>query len=93
MIVLVQNYLMTCIILVISVYLGNAGSDYIFFQSVASFASGSMNGDIECDNITLLEDGALEGDQIFFLLLKSLDPDVIIGGNTTTIIIRDNDSK
>ena len=50
-----------------------------------------MNSDMECANIVITDDSALEDNQILFLVLTTSDPDVIIGGNTTTITIEDND--
>ena len=42
-------------------------------------------------NITILEDGALEGDQTFTVVLTTLDPDVMLSRNLTTVTIMDND--
>jgi len=42
-------------------------------QLNVSFASGSMNGDIDCINITILDDDALEGDHSFTVSLNPPD--------------------
>ena len=39
-------------------------------QLNVSFASGSMNGDTDCINITILDDDALEGDRSFTVSLN-----------------------
>ena len=39
-------------------------------QLNVSFASGSMNGDTDCINITILDDDALEGDHSFTVSLN-----------------------
>ena len=54
---------------------------------------GSSDTDTQCLNITIINDDALEGDQIFALtlLLPTQDPSVVIIRNMTAIIITDND--
>ena len=57
------------------------------------FISGSPDGAMVCVNITIVDDGALEGNQTFMVTLRTLDPNdaVMVAMNTTTITIMDND--
>ena len=70
-----------------------AGSDYSSTSINATYHSGSQNSDIRRLDITILEDDALEPDQVFSVTLTTLDPNVAIGNNETTITIIDNDSQ
>ena len=56
------------------------------------FTSGSENNATECVNISIVDDGALEGDQHLSLALSTTDTDVVVAGNMTLITITDNDS-
>jgi hypothetical protein len=67
------------------------GSDYTGDSFNTTFTSGSMYGATRCVNITILEDGALEGDQTFTVMLTTSDPNVVIGINMTVVTIMDND--
>ena len=55
------------------------------------FLSGSDFNSAECVNISIVDDGALEGDQHFSLALSTTDTDVVVAGNVTLITITDND--
>lgn len=57
------------------------------------FPPGSMDGEELCVGITLLDDGALEENQTFTVLLTTLDPDVMIEDDVATVTITDNDGK
>ncbi len=70
-----------------------AGSDYMSISSEAVFSTGSTNNDARCENVSLLQDNALEGDQIFTVILTTSDPDVMIQTNMTSVTILDNDGN
>ena len=69
------------------------GSDYNSVSSTEIFTSGSTDGATRCVNITIIDDGALEGNQTFTVVETTRDVDVVIGTNITTIKIVDNDSE
>ena len=47
---------------------------------------------MECVNVNIIDDGALELDETFTVTLTTSDPAVILGNDATTITISDNDS-
>ena len=68
-----------------------AVSDFNITHSNLTFNSGSTDNAAECVNITIADDGALEGDQTFTVTLSTPDPSVILGTRIATITITDND--
>ena len=68
-----------------------AGFDYVYANVDLIFASGSGGNDTECASIPIIDDTALEGDQMFFVTLTSVDPDVMLGSNVTGVTIADSD--
>ena len=68
-------------------------SDYSSGHFLETFPSGSTNNATQCVGIFIVDDNALEGDQIFTLSLTTSDPSLILGTNLTTITITHNDSK
>ena len=50
-----------------------------------------MVGDMECVNVNITDDDALELDEIFTVTWTTTDPAVTLVANITTIIITDND--
>ena len=46
-----------------------------------------------CVSVNITDDEALEGDQIYFMILISDDPGVLLGNSVTVITIVDNDSE
>lgn len=67
------------------------GSDYIYISSNEFFTSGFTNGTTRCEDIIILDDNALEGNQTITVTLTTSDPDVVIGNHVITITITDND--
>ena len=65
--------------------------DYTSVSSNLSFPVGSSDADAQCLNITIINDDALEGDQMFALSLTTLDRNAMIAGNVTAITITDSD--
>ena len=60
----------------------------------ATFTSGSMIGDTACDNITIVDDGDLEGTQSFGIQISGSTPSggqIITGGALTVVFIEDNE--
>ena len=68
-----------------------AGYDYKNLSFNETFPSGSIDGDVKCTNITIMEDNALEASETFIVTLKSSDSSVIIVTNISTVTIIDND--
>ena len=66
-------------------------SDYNSIQSSLIFSLGSSDGAMRCENVTIIDDSVLEGDQSFTLTLNASDPSVILSTPMTTIIITDDD--
>ena len=60
----------------------------------ATFTSGSMIGDTACDNITIVDDRDLEGNQIFSLRISGSTPSgaqIMTAGAFTIVFIEDNE--
>lgn len=72
-------------------YIAIATYDYINISLNQTFATESTNGAANCVSISIVDDDALEGNETFAVELATLDRDVIIMNNKTTIIITDND--
>ncbi len=60
---------------------------------ILTFSSGANDGSMECMNVTLLDEDALEADQTFSVTLTEQDDDVNVGNIMMTVTITDNDSK
>ena len=75
------------------------GDDYTVMSSdvfEATFTSGSMIGDVACDNITIVDDSDLEGTQSFGIQISGSTPSggQILTANTfTSVLIEDNEGK
>ena len=69
---------------IILAVVANVSSDVIF-------DSGSADNDTECVEVFIIDDDALEENQTVALTLTTLDPDVVLATNTTTISIIDDD--
>ena len=62
-------------------------------SSTLVFTSGSRHNDSMCLNVTLVNDEVAEYNEIFYISLSTLDPNVILVNNMTTITIEDDDSQ
>ncbi len=60
---------------------------------VLIFSSGASDVSIECMNVTIREDNALEIDKTFSVTLTISDDDVDVVNSMMTVTITDNDSK
>ena len=60
-----------------------------------SFDTTSTNGDVECVDVSTIDDMALEGDHDFSISLSSsnLEDNVQLSTQSVTAVINDNDSK
>lgn len=67
--------------------------DYINVSSNEVFEYGTSDGATRCVNIAIIDDELLEGNQTFTVTLTSLDSDVVLRDNMTTITITDNESQ
>ena len=68
-----------------------AGSDYTNVSTDEVFVPSSDTDVMQCVNITIEDDEALEGDETFTVTLATSDPIVMLETNETTITIVDND--
>ena len=67
--------------------------DYIDASMEISFPEQSMDGNILCINVSIVDDTALEGDETFTVSLTVTSGGTIVGNNMTTITIIDNDGS
>ena len=77
-----QFYLNICICI------GNI--DYISTQINRTFQPAQNS---QCVDIPIVGDSVLENNETFFILLNTLDSDVILSQNLSTVVIIDNDGK
>lgn len=68
-----------------------ATTDYTEAVMTLTFLQGSMNGAMECLDVTIANDTALEGDETFAVTLTTSDTDVMLGNNQTEVTISDED--
>ncbi len=68
-----------------------SGSDYSYRSSDTIFTSGATDNTVNCVDMIILEDDALEGDQTFTVALSTSDLDVILENDETNTTITDND--
>ena len=57
------------------------------------FMAGSGDGNTQCQNISIINDGVRENVQNFSVRLNTTDPQVQLIPESATIILIDNDSK
>lgn len=48
---------------------------------------------MQCQAIQVINDTILETNEMFFVTLEVSDPDVLLGNNTATIVIENDDRK
>ena len=70
-----------------------AGSDYEQISAPLTFPTGSVAGDMQCVNISIVDDFLFEGDETFTVSLTVTTPGVMEGNTSTTVTIRDDDRK
>ena len=70
--------------------------DYAVLDTVVVFPEGSTAGDVQCVNITILDDDMLEGTESFTLQASAVDTNSLIiidpSLSQTTISIADSES-
>ena len=73
----------------------DAGTDYVAEPLQATFPTSSMEGDISCVNISILQDLVLEGDHEFGVEVNSATPSVVMLGmpSEETVTILDDESR
>jgi len=87
-----NSYRFKCILL------SDEGLDYTVMPAgvyEATFPSTTtMNGDVACDTITIIDDTVLEGPHAFGLLINGTSPSgTTFAGQFTTVNIEDDESK
>ena len=65
-----------------------AGDDYGVLQDDLLFEQGSQR---QCRNISIVDDTALESDEVFSVILTTVDLSVVLSPNISTVLIIDND--
>ena len=74
-------------------FVATPNADYVDDFWNVTFPSGSTDSAVVCVEIVIIEDGSLEGDQMFDLILTTSDADVLLGNARTAITLVDNDSQ
>ena len=70
------------------------GSDFTgVSMSPLTFAVGSANATMQCLDVSITDDTALELDKNFTVILATIDPDVMLENDMTDITILDDDGK
>ncbi len=59
---------------------------------VLTFSSGASDGSMECVNVTIINDDALEANQTFSVTITEHNDAVEVVNVMTTVTITDNDS-
>ena len=79
------------------VYFSPATSDYAPVDTVVVFPEGSTSGDMQCVNVTILDDDVIEGTEIFTLQATTVGATSLIiidpSLSLTTVSIADSESK
>ena len=67
----------------------SAGSDLEMVSQVLIFSSGALVGDLQCVDITILNDTDVERDDVFNVTLTTTDSnvDIVEGYGVATVII------
>ena len=70
-----------------------AGSDYEQVSAPLTFPTGSVAGDMQCVNISIVDDVVFEGDETFTVTLTVTTSGVMERNTVTIVTIRDDDRK
>ena len=68
-----------------------ANADFLPGELTLSFAEGSIDGAVQCVNISIIDDLALEGNETFAASLTVTSDVVTLGNSHTLITITDDD--
>ena len=66
-------------------------ADYSSVDTNVTFSTGTTDGEIQCIEVTITDDMALEANETFEIQLATSDSSVMLGNNETIILITDND--
>ena len=66
-------------------------ADFLSVDTNVTFSTGTTDGAIQCIEVTIADDMALEANETFEIQLSTSDLSVILGNNETNILITDND--
>lgn len=75
------------------VALAMANTDFVVGALMLRFEAGPIDGTVQCANITIIDDMALEGDETFSAFLTVTSDIGTLGKSVTEITITDNDGK
>ena len=85
-------YIIIAIIFNLLSFAALAGTDYTGISTTLTFTNNSMDGDVECVSIAIIDDDALELDETFTMTLTTSEPRVTFTNNDVTVItITDDD--
>ncbi len=70
-----------------SIITATAGSDYVAASVGLTFPAGSTNGDMQCLNISIIDDSVLEDNETFTVTLTTSGAGVSLRNNIITITI------
>jgi len=68
-----------------------ANLDFVEMSVDLDFPVPSRSGDMQCINLTTLDDSALEENETFILELTTLNAGITFGNTMTNVVIVDND--
>lgn len=71
-----------------------AGSDFMALSESLTFLSGETIGALRCVNVSIVDDEAIEDDEMFSITISSTGAVQALGNTTANItILQDSDSK
>ena len=90
---IVEGYLFIVSLLTVFTCVCPVGDqDFTTFMIPLRFDPGTLT-QTACGIVTFQDDGILESSEYFFVVLSSIDPDVMVGRDKATVLITDNDGK
>ena len=71
----------------------SAGGDFPDVETDLVFASGSIDGSMECINVTVTQDDSVECEEAFMvdLTLNTFKDSISLGNNSTLVTLKDSD--
>lgn len=68
-------------------------TDYRSLSGVTTFVADNETSRIMCDIVPIFQDNVVEGTEVFFVLLNSNDPSVIVAQENASLEILDDTSE
>ena len=77
----------------VNFFAATSGSDYVSVTMDVVFPAGSSNGAMQCIDVSITDDSAVEGDETFTVALTTSSAIVTLGNALTTITITNTDGE